>query len=145
MIQVFIEVAAGSNEKNLYNEKTLELKGTRRVSQSYPYPYGFIIGTSSEDGDAIDCYLITKDKLEPGSIVECEPIALLEQHEGNEIDHKVLAVLHGQHVQVGKELLKELQDFIYAIFSQYPDIQIRVGPIHSGDAAMSHIQHYRNT
>jgi inorganic pyrophosphatase len=143
MIRMLIEAEAGSRNKSLYNEKTLELKETRRVSQPYPYPYGFILGTSSEDSDAVDCYLITNEKLNAGVVVECEPIALLEQHEDDEIDHKVLAALPDQQMKITQELLKEIQDFIYAIFAEYPEIKIRVGPIHPREAALSHILIHR--
>ena len=50
MIQMMVQVAAGSCDRHNYNEKTLEYLGTRPGSQPYPYPYGFIIGTSAEDG-----------------------------------------------------------------------------------------------
>jgi inorganic pyrophosphatase len=144
MIRVLIQVEAGSHDKKLYNEKTLEYRETRRVSQPYPYPYGFIVGTSAEDGDAVDCYLITKDKLQAGMILECEPIGLLEQYEDDEIDHKVLAAMPGQDVEVGEELLKELQDFIYSVFAQFPDIHVRVGPIQPRQAALNHIHNFRD-
>src|SRR5262245_7215054 len=128
MIQVLIQVAAGSCDKNFYNEKTLEYLETRHGTQPYPYSYGFITGTSAADGDCVDCYLITSDKVASGTIVECEPVGLLLQDEDVEIDHKVLAAMPGQDVVVGQELLLELQEFIYAIFAEYPDIEVRVGP-----------------
>jgi inorganic pyrophosphatase len=87
-----IQVAGGSCEKKLYNERTLECRETRRTARPYPYPYGFIIGTSAADGGCVDCYLITQDRLKAGTIVACEPVGLLEQDEGGEVDHKVLAV-----------------------------------------------------
>jgi len=145
MIKVYIEVDAGSCEKNLYNEKTLEYKETRRVSRPYPYPYGFILGTSAAEGDNVDCYLITRDSLKPGTIVECEPIGLLEQDEDGEVDHKVLAVLPGQDVEIGQELLQELRDFIHAVFAQYPDMVVRVGRMLPREAALHHIQACRDT
>jgi inorganic pyrophosphatase len=140
MIKVFIQVTAGSPEKKLYNEKTLEYKGTRQVSLPYPYAYGFILNTNAGDGDNLDCYVITKESLMPGTVVECEPIGLLEQHEGEELDHKILAVLPGQDVALSENLLKEFQDFIYAAFAQYPEVKVRVGPIHPQDTALQHIQ-----
>ena len=143
MIKVLIEVEAGSCDKNLYNEKTLEYKGTRRISRSYPYPYGFIIGTSAADGDSVDCYLITNDKLKSGTIVECEPIGLLEQDEDGEVDHKVLAAIPGQDVELGQGLLKELRDFIYAVFTQFPEVRVSVGGILPREAALHHIQEFR--
>ena len=55
MIKVFIQNEAGSDQKHLHDEKTLEYKHTVRVSRSYPFPYGFILDTTSEDGDNLDC------------------------------------------------------------------------------------------
>ena len=143
MIQVLIQVAAGSRDRKIYNERTLELLETRHGTYSYPYPYGFIVGTSSADGGAVDCYIITKDKLNAGDFYECEPIGMLEQYEGDEIDHKVLAALSGQRIEITPELQKELQDFIYKIFAEYPDVHILVGPIQNKETALSHIQNHQ--
>jgi inorganic pyrophosphatase len=144
MIKVYIQVEAGSSEKHLYNEKTLEYRGTRQVSRQYPYPYGFIIDTRAADGDNLDCYLITHDHLKSGTIVECEPIGLLEQDEDAEVDHKILATLPGQEVEVGPELLQELRDFIYAVFTRFPDVRVRVGRILPREAALDYIQAFRD-
>lgn len=144
MIKVCIEVDAGSFEKNLYNEKTLEYQETRQVSRPYPYPYGFILGTTAEEGDNVDCYIITHDSLKSGTIVECEPIGLLEQDEDGEVDHKVIAALPGQDVEAGEELLEELRDFIHAVFARYPYMVVRVGHILPREAALNHIQACRD-
>ena len=140
MIQVLIQVAAGSCDRKFYDERTLEYLETRHGSRPYPYPYGFIIGTSAADGDCVDCYLITSDKVASGTIVECEPVGLLLQAEEGEIDHKVLATMPSQDVVLGPELLQELQEFIYAVFAKYPDMEVRVGPILSREAALDHLQ-----
>ena len=144
MIKVCIQVEAGSRDKRLYNERTLEYKETRRVSRPYPYAYGFIVGTSAADGDNLDCYIITHVNLKAGTIVECEPIGLLEQDEDGEVDHKVLAAMPGQHVETGAGLLQELRDFIYAIFAQFPDMRVSVGRILSREAALDHIRAFRD-
>jgi inorganic pyrophosphatase len=144
MIKVLIQVEAGSRDKKLYNEKTLEYRGASRVSLPYPYPYGFIIGTSAADGESVDCYLITHDKVKSGSIVECEPIGLLEQIEDGQIDHKILAAISGQSVEVGPELLEELGAFIYAVFAQFPEVRVSIGRILPRDAALHHIQEFRD-
>lgn len=139
-MQVLIQVAADSCDRSVYNERTLEYIETRHGSRPYPYPYGFIVGTSAADGDCLDCYLITRDKVTASSIVECEPIGLLLQDEDGEIDHKVLAAIPGQDVALGQELLRELQEFIYAIFAEYPDMRVRVGPILPREAALHQLQ-----
>jgi inorganic pyrophosphatase len=142
MIKVCVQVEAGSCEKRLYDERTLEFKETRRVSRPYPYPYGFILGTRAPDGDSVDCYLITRARLQSGTIVECEPVGLLEQHEDEEVDHKVLAAMPGQHVVADQKLLQELQDFIYGIFAQHPGVRVTVGPVLPRAAALHHIQEH---
>ena len=140
MIKVLIQAEAGSCDKRLYDEKSLEYREMRHASRPYPYPYGFIIGTRAADGDSVDCYLITHDAVKAGAIVECDPIGLLLQDEGGEIDHKILAALPGQEIELGEELLLELQNFIYAVFSAFPEVRIRVGPILPREAALRHIQ-----
>jgi inorganic pyrophosphatase len=140
MIQVLIQVTAGSCEKHFYNERTLEYLEARPGSRPYPYPYGFIIGTSAADGDCVDCYLITNDLLTAGTIVECEPVGLLLQDEDGEVDHKVVAALPGQDVALGQDLVRELQEFIEAIFAKYPDMHVRVGPLLPREAALHHLE-----
>jgi inorganic pyrophosphatase len=140
MIQVCIEVAAGSCERHRYNEHTLEYLGTRWTSRPYPYPYGFIVGTRAADGDSVDCYIITNASLPAGTLVACEPIGLLEQDEDGEVDHKVLAALPGQPLALGQGLLQELRDFIYALFAQWPDVHVQVGRLLPRQAALQHIQ-----
>ena len=139
MIQMLIQVAAGSCDRKIYKESTLEYLGTQPGSQPYPYPYGFIVGTSAEDGACVDCYLITREKVTAGSIVECEPVGLLLQNEAGEIDHKILAVLPGQEAVLSPELLQELQGFIHSIFRD-ADMEIRVGPILPREAALDHLE-----
>jgi len=140
MIKVMIQVAAGSCDKNFYDERTLEYKESRQVSRPYPYPYGFILGTNAADGDCVDCYLITRDDVAPGDIVACQPFGLLLQDEAGEVDHKVLASIPGQDVASGEELLCELEEFIIAIFARYPQVRVRVGPILPREAALLHLQ-----
>ena len=115
----------------------------RRVSRPYPYAYGFIIGTCAADGDSVDCYIITKDPLKTGTIVECEQIGLLEQYENGEADHKVLATLPGQHVEINQELLNVFCDFIYGVFTQFPKTRVSVGRILPVQAAINHIQQFQ--
>ena len=144
MIKVLIQVEAGSCDRNLYDEKTLEYKETRRISLPFPYPYGFIPGTRAADGDCVDCYIITDHKLKAGSIVECDPVGLLEQDEDGAVDHKVLAVLPDHNVELGERLLEELRDFIYDLIAPFPDVHIRIGRILPREVALHHIQEFQD-
>lgn len=142
-IQIFVEAEKGSSEKRQYDEKTLEYKGIRRVNLPYPFPYGFILKTETDDGDGIDAYIITKDDLKAGQIVECEPIGMLEVLEGHETDHKVLACMPGQMVEIDSKSLETLQNFIYGIFKNAPDVKIRIGRSLSKQEAREYIEQHR--
>ena len=144
LIKVFIQVEAGSRERNLYDEKTLEYKGTRRALLPYPYPYGFIVGTSAADGDSLDCYVVTADHLKTGTVVECIPVGLLEQEEDGEVDHKVLAAVPDQEINLNVELLDEFRNFIYGVFAKYPEITVRVGQILPEHVAQRYVQEHRD-
>jgi inorganic pyrophosphatase len=142
-IRVLVQVAGGSRQKKIYDEKTLEYRETQQTSLPYPYPYGFIIGTNAEAGDCVDCFLITRDQLTSGTVVECEPVGLLWQEEDGEIDHKVLAILPGQVSVLGQELLREFHEFMFTIFARHPEIKLKVGPILSREEALHHLEKSR--
>src|SRR3989338_3484492 len=117
-MKVFIENEAGSDQKNIYNEKTLEYRKTYTVSRKYPYPYGFVLDTTSGDGDNLDCFVLTDKALKQGTVIEVKPIALMEQIEDDEEDHKILAVLPDESMQVTDEIKKILKEFAEHVFDQ---------------------------
>jgi len=91
----------------------------------------------------VDCYILTSDSLKAGTVVECQPIGLLEQSEDEEIDNKVLAILPGQAADLDQGLLAELKDFIYGVFRAFPDVRVRVGDILPESAATEYIQNHK--
>lgn len=139
MIRVLIQAEAGSSDKTRYDEKTLKPIEVGGVVRPYPYPYGFVIATTAADGDNVDCYVFGDVCLKSGSIVECEVVGLLDQIESGEPDHKVLAVVAGQQAVLPDGVFGVLRDFIYELFSEYPDCAVSVGPIRSRDAALRYI------
>src|SRR5262245_30391242 len=112
-MQVFIENEAGSRRKNIYDERTLRYVRTVDVSASYPYPYGFVIGTVSGDDDAVDCFVLTTEPLVAGTTLECDPIGLLEQAEDGAIDHKVLAVPSTAYATIDEAVIAALKKLIF--------------------------------
>lgn len=149
-MKVFIENEAGSDQKNLYNEKTLEYKKTVVVSRKYPYPYGFFLDTTSGDGDNLDAFIITDQPLKSGQIVECEPVGLMEQMEKSwdeskgdveEIDHNVLAVLLGANQNVVSDEVKvRLTDFVLHVFDHIRPNKNQVGNFLNKQEALKYIE-----
>lgn len=142
-IKVFIENKAGSNQKNCFNEKTLEFIKTVTVSWAYPYPYGFIPNTTSGDGDNVDCFILTTQKLKTGDIIEAEPIGLVEQFEDSENDHKILAVPVGESLEITEEVKTNITDFILHVFDHLRTKEIKVGSFYGKEKAEAYIEKSR--
>jgi len=138
-LKVFIENEAGSYVKNLHDERTLELKGTTEVSRPYPLPYGFVLDTTAEDGDNVDCFVLTTRCLRTGQIVECEPVGLMEQIEDNQIDHKVLAMLPGEERSLDRETTQTLVEFARHVFDHVPGKKMEIGEFRNREAAIDFV------
>jgi inorganic pyrophosphatase len=142
-MQVFVENEAGSRRKNIYDERTLRHLRTVDVSATYPYPYGFVIGTVSGDGDAVDCFVLTAQPLAPGTTLECDAIGLLEQVEDGEIDHKVLAVPSGASAMIDEAAIAALKKFISGVFAHIADKRMEIGRLLGRDAAVNYLRQCR--
>lgn len=142
-MRVLIENEAGSRTKRSYDERTLALVRTAPVSAPYPYAYGFAIGTRSGDGDAVDCFVLGVASLPSGSVVECEPLALLEQIEDGETDHKVLAAPAGAAVAVDAAVIEAITAFIRGVFAHVPGKTMQVGRLLDRQAAEDFLRRCR--
>lgn len=128
-IKVFIENEAGSDQKKIYDEKTLEYKKTYTVSRKYPFPYGFILDTTSGDGDNLDCFVITNKELKTGQIIECESIGIMEQFEDEDSkeDHNILAKLLGEEIVITDATKERLTEFVLHVFEHKVGKIVKVG------------------
>jgi hypothetical protein len=142
-VRVVVEVTAGSNLRHTYDEHTLELRSVREVASRYPYPYGFVMDTVSEDGDAVDCFILTARPLAAGIPTEAEVIGLVEQFENGEVDHKILAGLPGDAVTLDPGRRRALRRFVRSLFDPYPWVHVRVGRILGADVAGAFLGNHR--
>ena len=139
-ITVFIENEAGSRTKHHYNEETFEFLRTEDVGSEYPYPYGFVPGTLAPDGDAADCFLVTERRFQTGRRIVCRPIALLEQTEGGETDHNVLAVLPGDDLPDLALVRSRIGDFVADFMPGVAERKSVVGEILPVEAAFDYLE-----
>lgn len=147
-MKVFIENEAGSNLKNLHDEKSLEYQKTIDVARPYPYPYGFILNTTAEDGDNVDAFVITNKALKRGEIVEVEVLGLMEQFEDSwnpmstkeECDHNVITILKGdENIRMNETVQHNLREFVLHVFDNIQVNKTRVGDFLDKNAAMNYI------
>lgn len=134
-MKVFIENEQGFDKKNLYNEKTLKYIKTVMVSRKYPFPYGFIIDTTSGDGDNLDCFVITDKELKTGDIIECEPIGMMEQFENGIEDHNILATLSEGNIEMNDGIKNKLTEFVSHVFDHREHKIVTVGKFYGKEEA----------
>lgn len=102
-LQGVIEIPAGTNRKFEYDKQALKFvpdlrDGKHRMIDFLPYPvnYGFIPSTKMDknrggDGDPLDV-LVLAESLPTGTVIEVQPIGLLQLRDLGEWDNKVLAI-----------------------------------------------------
>lgn len=143
IVRVFVEAEAGSSTRHAFNETSFESLGSRRLAATHPYPYGFVIGTTTDDGDAVDCWLLTDRPVSAGRLVEAEPVGLLEQLEDGVPDHKLLAVPSGEPHEVDPAARARIDRFVRDVFGEYADVRVEVGRLLGADAAAAHVDSHR--
>ena len=140
MIEVFLEAAAGSRVKGRYDELSLARVGERRLLLPYPCAYGFVLGTSGPDGEALDCFVLGAEGSAEGGRVACEPWALLEFLEDGEEDHKLVALAPGAAPPPPGPLREELAAFMTGVFAAWPEVEVRVGRLLPREAAAARLE-----
>lgn len=94
VFHVVIDLPKGSSNKYEYDEEGGYFKLDRVVHHQmfYPFDYGFIPQTHSDDGDAIDVCLLTTYPTFPGCVVKARAIGMIKTADEKGGDNKILAV-----------------------------------------------------
>ena len=92
---VVIEIPKGSKVKYEYDmeERRLRVDRILNTAYVYPYNYGYIPNTLSEDGDPVDVMVLGENALTPGCVVKCRVIGGLQTYDGKSGDSKLKACL----------------------------------------------------
>ena len=91
---VVVDLAKGTSNKFEYDEEGGYFKLDRVLHSQmfYPFDYGFIPQTHSDDGDAIDVCLLVTYPTFPGCVVKARAIGMLKTADEKGGDNKILAV-----------------------------------------------------
>lgn len=94
LINVIVEIPSGSQTKTEYDFEQEVFKVDRVLYTKYTYPfnYGFIPGTWSEDNDPLDVALLSSQSFPTGTLVEARVIGLLVTKDEEGSDAKIIAV-----------------------------------------------------
>ncbi len=126
LLNAIIEIPAGAKIKYEYDNKLQVIKADRFLYTAFAYPfnYGFIPGTWSEDEDPLDVVVVASEKIEPYMLVEVRVIGMLETEDEEGKDAKLITVP------------KSKIDPVYANVESVEDL---------GDALKNKIKHFYET
>ncbi len=135
IINVLIEIPAGSKNKYEY-DKDLQAFALDRVlyaSVQYPYDYGFVPNTLADDGDPLDGMVIMDQPTFPGCVIAARPIGMLEMVDGGDRDEKILCVPVKDPRYTGIKSLSDIAshrlDEIAEFFRTYKNLEKKVTEI----------------
>ncbi len=93
-INVFVEIPKDSSIKYELDKESGVIFVDRFLytAMQYPFNYGFVPSTLSEDGDPLDVLVLSEHTVMPGTVIPCVVIGMLEMEDEAGVDTKILAV-----------------------------------------------------
>jgi inorganic pyrophosphatase len=91
-VDVIIEISKGSHIKYEYDKERNMIVCDRilHTPMKYPFNYGFIPNTLSEDGDPLDVVVLMDDELVPGCLIKCQILGYLDTKDDAGNDPKII-------------------------------------------------------
>ena len=148
IVNVLIEVPIGGEPVKYEFDKLSGAMVVDRIlhtAMRYPTNYGFIPQTLCDDGDPLDCLVMTRWTLQPGVVIAVRPVGVLYLEDEAGGDEKILAV----PVTRVSPYYKDVMDYtdlppivveqIEHFFTHYKDLEpekwVRVGTWGNAEAA----------
>jgi inorganic pyrophosphatase len=135
LINVLIEIPAGSKNKYEFDKdmNAFILDRVLYASVQYPYDYGFVPNTLADDGDPLDGMVIMDQPTFPGCVIASRPIGMLEMIDGGDRDEKILCVPADDPRYTGVKSLNDIAshrlDEIAEFFRTYKNLEKKVTEI----------------
>lgn len=129
LIEVVIEVPAGSRNKYEYDRERNVFRLSRQLPPGLVYPgdYGFIPGTEAADGDPLDVLVLIDEPTFTGCCLSVVPLGVLFMEDEEGRDPKIVAVLPERADREGLHDLADLpaglRDSIEQFFSVYKALE----------------------
>lgn len=118
LVRSVVEIPKETNAKYEFNvkENFFELDRCLVSAMKYPVNYGFMPRTIAEDGDPLDCIIITNVSLQMGIVVEGRALGCLRILDSGVEDDKIVIVPKfntriSKIADIEEEYLKIISDF----------------------------------
>ncbi|MBI3954414.1 inorganic diphosphatase [Candidatus Collierbacteria bacterium] len=131
LVNVLIEIPIGSQAKYEYDpdRQVIVVDRFSYTAFTFPFNYGFIPGTWSEDDDPLDVVVLSSQPVHPGILIECRLIGILNTKDEEGTDPKLIAVPKEKvdpafaHIKDIKDLPEYLRNKIKHFYENYKSIE----------------------
>lgn len=130
-INVVIEITQGSSIKYEMDKESGFIFVDRFSFSAFAFPfnYGFVPHTMSEDGDPVDVVLLSSYPLAPGVVIPARPVGMLEMEDEAGVDAKIIAVGTQKvdpfyaHVTDISDIEEAVKNRIKHMYEHYKDLE----------------------
>ena len=129
-VNTVVEIPKNSSHKIEFDRKTKAFLLDRVEPSIFKKPvnYGFIPGTTDEDGDALDTLIISDEPISTGIVVKARVVAVLNFVDDNENDYKIVCVPEDdrhstKHINSLDDLTEQWKQQIEYHFNHYKDLK----------------------
>jgi inorganic pyrophosphatase len=156
LLRVVIETPKGSRNKFAFDSEQhiFELKKVLPAGMTFPYDFGFVPSTLSEDGDPVDVLVLMDEPAFPGCVLSCRPVGVIEGEQkdkkSKQRNYRIIAVEKDAHSfadvktidDMGKQFEKELEEF-FVNYHKLTGKEYRVLAMKGPDQARKLVKNYR--
>lgn len=154
-IRMVVETPRGSTIKFKYDEDAGIFTVSRGLAAgiAYPFDWGFVPGTLSEDGDAVDALCLHREATFPGAVLPCRCLALVSvdqmSSKGRVANPRLIlapAWEGGDTLQVASELTDRAKAALERFFlnaTLFTDKDVRILGWHDAAAAARYLEEAR--
>ena len=130
-VNVVIDIPKGARNKFEYDQERGYFKLDRALYSPlfFPFEYGFIPQTYSEDGDSLDVILLATHPTFSGCVIKARPIGILLMKDEKGTDNKIIAVPvdkvdpRFKEIKDISDLGEHLREEIKLFFSDYKKLE----------------------
>ncbi len=130
-VNVFIEISKGSTVKYELDKDMGVIVVDRfgYTAMPYPFDYGFVPNTLSEDSDPLDVLVLTSQPVNQGVVIPVRPIGMLEMEDESGIDTKIIAVPtkkvdpYMAHIEDIADINESIKKMIQHFFDHYKELE----------------------
>lgn len=131
LYNAIIEIPIGSNAKYEYRPELdiIEVDRFNYTAFTFPFNYGFIPGTMSEDKDPIDIVVISSQPILQGCLVQVRLLGTLLTEDEEGVDPKIIALPKGKvdpfykEIETLDQLPNIVKDRIKHFYENYKSIE----------------------